>query len=125
MSVELALDIQATSQNGNGAIHVDVAATNNGSQPVEGGPASFMFSLFDQNGCTVPGLTQTSMEPQYVQSVQPGGTFGGGWDFTVSLLDGGSMYTLACSFPPTQDESTQTFTFDPVEQPVTPQPQTA
>jgi hypothetical protein len=120
MSVEMALDIHATSLNETGTIHVDVTATNNGSQAVTGMAAAFGFWLIDQNAHYVPGFTATGVEPTLARVVPPGESFGFGFDFTAPSVQVGPIYTLICYFQQTQDESTQTFTFDQIEQPLAP-----
>jgi hypothetical protein len=120
MSVEMALDIHATSLNGAGTIHVDVTATNNGSQAVTGMAAAFGFWLIDQNENYVPGFMSTGEESTLARIVPPGESFGFAFNFTAPAVQVGPIYTLICYFQQTQDESTQTFTFDQVEQPLTP-----
>jgi hypothetical protein len=115
MSVEMALDIHGTSLNGSGKIHVDVTATNNGNQAVTGMAAAFGFWLIDQNQNYVPGFMATGAQSQLARIVQPGESFGFGFDFTAPSVQVGPIYTLICYFQQTQDESTQTFTFDLVE----------
>ena len=118
MSVEMALDIHATSLNGTGTIHVDVTATNNGSQAVTGMAAAFGFWLIDQNENYVPGFMATGEESTLARIVPPGESFGFAFNFTAPAVQVGPIYTLICYFQQTQDESTQTFTFDQVEQPL-------
>jgi hypothetical protein len=118
MSVEMALDIHGTSLNGTGSIHVDVTATNNGSQAVTGMAAAFGFWLIDQDANYVPGFKPTGAESQLARIVQPGASFGFGFDFTAPKVQVGPIYTLISYFQQTQDESTQTFTFDPTAQPL-------
>jgi hypothetical protein len=119
MSVEMALDIRGTSLNGAGKIHVDVTATNNGSQAVNGMAAAFGFWLIDQNQNYVPGFQSSGEVSQLAKIVQPGGSIGFGFDFTAPLVQVGPIYTLISYFQQTQDESTQTFTFDQAVQPLT------
>jgi hypothetical protein len=118
MSVEMALDINATSKNGAGAITVDVGLTNNGSQPVLGTAAAFGFWLVDQNDNYVPGFAASGALPDLAINVQPGGSFSFSFQFTAPSVQVGPIYTLICYFQQTQDESTQTFTFNQVLQPL-------
>jgi hypothetical protein len=120
MSVEMALNIHGSSLNGTGTIHVDVTATNNGNQAVTGMAAAFGFWLIDQDANYVPGFAATGEESQIARIVPPGESFGFAFDFTAPCVQVGAIYTLICYFQQTQDESTQTFTFDQIEQPLAP-----
>ena len=111
MSVELGLEIQATVLAGTGTMHVNVAGTNNGNQPVFNSAAAYGFWLTDPNGNYVPGFQATGVQPQFVATVQPGATFTWSFNFTAPSVQSGPIYTLICYFQQTQDESTQTFTF--------------
>jgi hypothetical protein len=118
MSVEMALDINATSTSGAGAMTVDVEVTNHGSQPVLGTAAAFGFWLVDANNNYVPGFAASGELSDIAVNIQPNASFSFSFQFTAPSVQVGTIYTLICYFQQTQDESTQTFTFNQVLQPL-------